>query len=605
MPKTRTRRLIVWGACLILGLSGEALGVETVLVGSALPQDQGWLVSTNQSQPDVSTNGSTITVNTIGTPEGGAARLIYYKDVGVGGKKYWVEIRLKLDAMSATHNPHEAGLAFYGSFDPAFPSGSEANKLDMVYFDPGQIGFGLDLYPDSVNTMDNFHTYRFEYSSPGGVLRSVRVYRDGVLQLITSSTTSLIPNGVIAFGDMTSDENLNSTFQVESIVVFRDCNGNNIEDSIDLANGAPDCNFNNIPDECEADCNSNDIPDDCDLASGLSQDCDFSGIIDVCEVQGFDCNTNQVLDSCDIASGFSLDADGNGYPDECPQVNPPALLPDPTGYEKSRFISFLNSDQPQGATAIRIWMNSLHHVNPPYGGGSTIPITIFEGQSVWIGPPASYYERISLGPSFWAAQTQCMPHYRDWTTVGLLHVTGAHIVPSSVYEVEQLSVVCRGSEESCTVISPRLEIHTARWGDVEDPYNPPSLTTQPNLEDVSALIGKFKCHLSCITKARALLAGDNAFGEISTATLTNNFGFSHIAACIDAFKGKAYPSMMGKCAGPPFANSQCTGPANPQPCCTGAFTGSCNTSFSGACTTDSDCTGPAANGAGPCSLYCP
>ena len=42
----------------------------------------------------------------------------------------------------------------------------------------------------------------------------------------------------------------------------KDCNGNGIEDSIDIAEGK------------SSDCNSNGVPDECDLANGLSGDCD-------------------------------------------------------------------------------------------------------------------------------------------------------------------------------------------------------------------------------------------------------------------------------------------------------------------------------------------
>ena len=44
-----------------------------------------------------------------------------------------------------------------------------------------------------------------------------------------------------------------------------DCNGNMIDDEIDIMNGTSmDCNNNGTPDECEPDCNNNGIPDDCD-----------------------------------------------------------------------------------------------------------------------------------------------------------------------------------------------------------------------------------------------------------------------------------------------------------------------------------------------------
>ena len=50
------------------------------------------------------------------------------------------------------------------------------------------------------------------------------------------------------------------------------------------------------------DCNGNGIDDDLDLASGTE----------------LDCNLNRIPDSCDIELGVSLDANGDGVPDECP-----------------------------------------------------------------------------------------------------------------------------------------------------------------------------------------------------------------------------------------------------------------------------------------------
>ena len=78
-----------------------------------------------------------------------------------------------------------------------------------------------------------------------------------------------------------------------------DCNGNGIDDYLDVTSGASlDCNGNFIPDECETDCNGNGIPDDCDIAGGTSLDCNGNGIPDECET---DRNGNGVPDDCDLA----------------------------------------------------------------------------------------------------------------------------------------------------------------------------------------------------------------------------------------------------------------------------------------------------------------
>ena len=360
-----------------------------------------------------------------------------------------------------------------------------------------------------------------------------------------------------------------------------DCQPNGVADTCDIVSQTSiDCNANSIPDECEStDCNGNLVPDDCDIASAESLDCNGNGTPDECEVAEFDCNSNSVPDECDIASGFSQDANGDGYPDECTIDPPGALVADPSGLQKSRFVSFqiptVTGVSP--ITAMRVWMVSLHNVVPPYNGGPTIPFTAFEGDAVWVGPPSSYAES-SSNPAltFRASRTQCTPHYQDWSTVGLLHVRGSHIVPSSIYEVEQVSAACQGQEDSCTTVSVRLEIRTTRWGDVTASFNPPAITAQPDIADCSSLVAKFRSTLGAPVKARAFLAGSTAFGEISNATLSNDLGFAQIAAVVDGFRGSPYPYKMGRCAvslPPPSTN---------------------------ACSTDAEC---GANG--PCNLYCP
>lgn len=96
-----------------------------------------------------------------------------------------------------------------------------------------------------------------------------------------------------------------------------DCNGNGIDDGLDIAGAtSDDCNLNGIPDECEADedCNSNTIADICDIAGGSSVDCDGNFRPDECDP---DCNGNNIADACDVANGSSDDCDLNGIPDEC------------------------------------------------------------------------------------------------------------------------------------------------------------------------------------------------------------------------------------------------------------------------------------------------
>jgi hypothetical protein len=227
---------------------------------------------------------------------------------------------------------------------------------------------------------------------------------------------------------------------------------------------------------------------------------------------------------------------------------PPPAEEDVSGIQKCRFVSFAVPELDVAReTALRVKLNSLHHVDPPYSGGVSVPFTSFEGQVRWVGPPTQYMESSSNATPLHAASLQCTPHYQDWSTVGLIHVFGSAIVPSSVYEVENVAASCVGNEVSCTAVSEPLVVTTTRWGDVESPYNPPSITAQPDLGDIAALVNKFRSTPSAPIKARALLAGDDSFGNFSVQTLTNDFGFGHIAVCVDAFRGRAYPYTIEAC----------------------------------------------------------
>jgi hypothetical protein len=117
-----------------------------------------------------------------------------------------------------------------------------------------------------------------------------------------------------------------------------DCNFNGVPDECDIASEtSPDCNTNWIPDECEPDCNQSGRPEDCDIKLGPpngSLDCNDNGVPDECDIANCpennpdcdDCNQNGVPDSCDIASGHSPDRNHDGIPDECALEDGPMML---------------------------------------------------------------------------------------------------------------------------------------------------------------------------------------------------------------------------------------------------------------------------------------
>ncbi len=199
--------------------------------------------------------------------------------------------------------------------------------------------------------------------------------------------------------------------------------------------------------------------------------------------------------------------------------------------QKSRTLSIIPSNAGR-STAIRVTLTSLHHPNPPYSGGEAASFAAFEGKVRWVGPPMEFVESQSSQIVFRAAALQCTPHYMDWSTVGLLHVYGAEVLPSSSYKVDTIL-------ESCSLFAPSfvsasVTVGTARWGDVEAPFSPPEVSIQPDFADISAMVNKFKSLPAAPIKARAVLAAN-------VPDMTPDVGFDQISACVDAFRGLPYP----------------------------------------------------------------
>ena len=95
-----------------------------------------------------------------------------------------------------------------------------------------------------------------------------------------------------------------------------DCNGNGIFDNIDIAGPSNDVNSNGIPDECEADCDGNGVPDEWE--ANIVNDQNGNNILDECEP---DCNHNGTADFIEIAAGTLEDFDHNNIPDMCQDCN--------------------------------------------------------------------------------------------------------------------------------------------------------------------------------------------------------------------------------------------------------------------------------------------
>ena len=204
---------------ILTGCAGAQSGPMPVLNGSQLPEDQGWLVSTNGvTQVDVVTNGSTLTLNTIGVLSSidqlpGKAVVWFYKEIPFDfDSGFSIEFSLKVHKVEQSHILNDAGIMFYGS--TIDPSGNFAGgpRSQMIFFDKDAIGWGDETGMFRMDTTDTFHTYTLTVDHTG----LAEVYVDGTLALKRNKWEG-IPR--IGFGDMTNDAGVNGKFSIRDIIV--------------------------------------------------------------------------------------------------------------------------------------------------------------------------------------------------------------------------------------------------------------------------------------------------------------------------------------------------------------------------------------------------
>ena len=315
-----------------------------------------------------------------------------------------------------------------------------------------------------------------------------------------------------------------------------DMDGDSIGDACD------NCVANENSDQTDADHDGvGDVCDNCPSTANPSQlDPDGDGLGDECDncllfnPAQTDCQPNGVGDECDLSQATSSDCNQNSIPDECESLHAQAATVDPSGLVKNRFLSFVPGNSGL-RVAIRITLNSLHHPDPPNPPGSPAPdYSAYEQQVRWVGPPAVWPEsgEIPTAGEFVASILQCEPYFEDWGDLELLHVTGVEVVPSSYYSIDLVPEICDPFIE--VDFSDPIVTATSRWGDVVSPFSPPDPTTQPDFQDVSAVVDKFKAVQLAPVKVRAQL-------QPNAPDLPADVSFLDISACVDAFKGNAYP----------------------------------------------------------------
>ncbi len=122
-------------------------------------------------------------------------------------------------------------------------------------------------------------------------------------------------------------------------VVFLDCNGNGINDAVDIVHGTATDSYphNNIPDSCEGDCNGDGLPDLTQIALDWQQDRNANGQLDACEINGHGGSGGL---------GGTLDTNGDGVLDSFenkPNVYITEILYNPAGDDEGKeFVEIYN-----------------------------------------------------------------------------------------------------------------------------------------------------------------------------------------------------------------------------------------------------------------------
>lgn len=131
-------------------------------------------------------------------------------------------------------------------------------------------------------------------------------------------------------------------------------------------------------------------------------------------------------------------------------------------------------------------------------------------------------------------------------------------MPSSTYEVQVYSSQCEGRDWDCFAFSAPVMMFTRRWGDNTSPFNPPNPVAQPDALDLVQIVNKFRNVATAPPKVNAMLQPNSVEPLIDISALD-------IVACVDAFRGLAYP-FSGPCpcfspAGVPCRATACTVPS--------------------------------------------
>lgn len=198
----------------------------------------------------------------------------------------------------------------------------------------------------------------------------------------------------------------------------------------------------------------------------------------------------------------------------------------------SRYVAY-EPDEPGEQTAVRVTLSSIYHPGPPVAAGEARDFSSLEGQARWLGPPVTYPDA-ALNATFVAAPLQCTPHFMDWGAIDRVYAYGDTVIPSSVYEFNQVPVSCEDDPDDPLCFGPTQTLQTGQWGDAAAPFARSDQPSQPDVVDLAEIVDSFRKLADAESKAMTQMGGivPNPAVDIS---------FRDVDLAVDAVRGKAYP----------------------------------------------------------------
>jgi hypothetical protein len=264
-----------------------------------------------------------------------------------------------------------------------------------------------------------------------------------------------------------------NTSTTHSCTTGPDCNGNGIDDTIEVQDPANDCNANGIPDDCDIvtdqslDCNANGVIDCTDFKTGAATDVNSNGTVDTCEgALVFPAATAVYM----LNSGVSTDTgfwriQGTAVEDVDGRPAPAYAA---ARWSNSTIAAALNSAHPGGWTIASVHLVAMKASDPVNQGGTFHLVhTNQDAVSLTPGDPGTRFG--ILNSQFTDQTTITSPLYAHASGQSDNHLLYSPAAPNTPGAANVLSELNSGSGELTIIARPQTQVMAAPYAGASHP----------------------------------------------------------------------------------------------------------------------------------------